>query len=156
MFSVGSLKLFLLGTGDIADAPKRRAVPGRKKTEWDYPQIHAAVVEWTASRIARDADFLFEDLSLGVKVPEQGLRMYFKEYLNTEFRKWKVDLRIRECMSDLVNCEDENVNQIARRLGFKDLSNFHRTFKKIAGCTPHQWRNSGGHPEIYRKTSSQA
>lgn len=44
-----------------------------------------------------------------------------------------------------------DVNQAAAALGFHDKSNFHRLFKQYTGCTPGQWKSTGGHPCVKKQ-----
>lgn len=140
-----AVRLFLFGAeGTPAYAIKKA---GRKRhSEPDYDAIHEAVNLWISRRSARNADFTIDEVSRGALVSISDLSRYFRFYLNKDFRTWKLDLRINEVMEELLINQRDTVSDIARKLGFVDISNFHRRFKQIAGCTPFQWRSSGGHP----------
>lgn len=139
-----AVKLFLFGAEGIPDYALKK--PGRKRSEPDYDTIHDCVNRWVMTRSLRDSDFTIEEVSRGAFVSINDLGRYFRFYLNKDFRTWKLDLRINEAMEELLINQKDTIAVIARRLGFVDISNFHRRFKQIAGCTPYQWRNSGGHP----------
>ena len=44
-----------------------------------------------------------------------------------------------------------DVNQVAAALGFHAKSNFHRLFKQYTGCTPGEWKSTGGHPCVKKQ-----
>ena len=139
-----AVRLFLFGTEGIPAYALKK--PGRRRSEPDYATIHDAVGSWVMRRSLRNSDFTIEEVSRGAHVSICDLNRYFRFYLNKDFRTWKLDLRINEVMEELLINHKDKIAVIARRLGFVDISNFHRRFKQIAGCTPFQWRNSGGHP----------
>ncbi len=68
----------------------------------------------------------------------------FCRYFKTRTRKTYVDFlteyRIGQACK-LLQQEDYSVSEICYRVGFGNLSNFNRKFKKMNGCTPKQYRN---------------
>lgn len=53
-------------------------------------------------------------------------------------------MRINDAKRLLLENKSASTNIIAEISGFSDRSNFHRQFVKIVGCSPKQWRDSGG------------
>ena len=139
-------KLFLFGVEETPVIIPGKS--GRRRLRRDFGTIEKAINLWAEKRGERKGDFSFDDLSNGTLVSVPDLKVFFKEYMHSDFRTWKLRLRIYESMDYLLEDQDTNVSVIADRLGFKDISNFHRRFKQIAGCTPYRWRHSGGHPEL--------
>ena len=73
--------------------------------------------------------------------------MYFTMYKGMDFKTWRTELRVEESKKLLLENKEMSTNVIGEIAGFSDRSNFHRQFVKIVGCTPKQWRESGGNPE---------
>jgi len=67
----------------------------------------------------------------------------FKHHIGMNPMKFVAALRI-ERAKELLRQNDLNVSLVANEVGFKDLSNFIRQFKKIAGVTPTMYRDSAG------------
>ena len=67
----------------------------------------------------------------------------FCRYFKTRTRKTYVDFlteyRIGRACKMLLQ-EEHSISDICYRVGFGNLSNFNRKFKKINGCTPQQYR----------------
>lgn len=71
-------------------------------------------------------------------------RSYLSRYLNEvrqlSFYEWIALMRIREAELLLVRDHNASIEQIGTQVGFTSASTFSRTFKKLVGMTPHQWR----------------
>lgn len=65
----------------------------------------------------------------------------FKQHIGQNPMKFVTALRI-ERAKELLSQNDLNVSLVANEVGFKDLSNFIRQFKKITGVTPTMYRES--------------
>ncbi len=150
------LNLYLFGINgtEMSRLTRRRQssrnLQGPAETErrrTGYKEINAAVNDWAERNASSRPDFRIEDISKDTGISRRTLFRYFEDYLETDFRLWRNRLRIRTAQALLLTSE-LSINEISRQIGFKDKSNFHRQFKSLAGCTPGQWKNSGGHPEI--------
>ena len=64
----------------------------------------------------------------------------YLKFLKLDFRTWRVGLKLKKVMSLLIDDEDMDISTAARKVGFRDMSNFHRQFKKQVGCSPRVWR----------------
>ena len=51
--------------------------------------------------------------------------------------------RARQLLSD----PSRRVHEVALEAGFADVAHFSKSFKKIVGCTPGEYRNGGGRDE---------
>jgi len=117
--------------------------------EPDYACIRKRISQWMASGNHLIADFSISDLSESIDIPKKDLFRYFERHLRQDFRSWKSDLRIEKAKSLLLeDTGNQNLRSLANSVGFRDKSNFHRQFKQRTGCTPAEWRQTGGHPEL--------
>ena len=117
---------------------------GRNSRRFFMPpeEIAQKLEQGVRTRSFRKRDFSLQELSEKVSIPERYLRLYFKNELNTCFRQWRMDVRMEEACEKMLSEPDRTVLSIAHELGFDDLSNFHRQFRRATGCTPNQWRKS--------------
>lgn len=157
----GIFNLFLFGLRDVG-TPAGEA--GRRTSEdrtdagtgrrcrcrsIDYDEIHLKVTDWAERRAAAGPDFTLGNIAGETGIPKRALSRYFEDWLKVDFRLWRNRIRIASAQKMLL-ADDMDMGEMAMRLGFKDKSNFHRQFKALVGCTPGQWKNSGGHPELER------
>ena len=56
------------------------------------------------------------------------------------FYSWINSLRIEQAKILFLERPDYTIGQIAQLTGFSETTNFSRTFKKITGHTPSDWR----------------
>ncbi len=67
------------------------------------------------------------------------LSRIFKEITKKGFIDYKLELKIGKA-KELLKKGDYNINQISERMGYENTESFIRQFKKIAGCTPTEYR----------------
>lgn len=67
----------------------------------------------------------------------------FKRHIGMNPMKFVAVLRI-ERAKELLTSNDKTVSLVANEVGFRDLSNFIRQFKKITGMTPTMYRGAAG------------
>ena len=70
--------------------------------------------------------------------------MYFTTRKGMDFKTWRTELRVEEAKRLLLENKELSINVIGEISGFSDRSNFHRQFVRLVGCTPREWRDSGG------------
>lgn len=149
-----SLKMLLFGVYNerLSYRPckcKSRALV-RKKVEngqLDYEELGSIIDYWFDSPDNLKYDCSVDDLASNLRVSRRRILNYFQNILKKDYRSYKIEKKIAMAKDILLDDAYVQVARVADRLGFKDKSNFHRQFKKHVGCTPCQWRNSGGHPE---------
>lgn len=71
-----------------------------------------------------------------------NFRRLFKAGLGTEPLEYLTRLRIHMAMG-LLESKDQAVIEIALDVGYETLSCFNRNFKRIAGCSPREWKQKG-------------
>lgn len=64
---------------------------------------------------------------------------YFKKRTRKSYIDFLSEYRIGQACK-LLQTEETGVSEICYRVGFGNLSNFNRKFKKISGCTPKEYR----------------
>ncbi|HTG01096.1 MAG TPA: AraC family transcriptional regulator [Nitrospirota bacterium] len=65
----------------------------------------------------------------------------FKRYTGLNPMKYVAALRIDRA-KELLKQQDISVSNVASKVGFRDLSNFIRQFKKVTGVTPSRYRGT--------------
>ena len=60
----------------------------------------------------------------------------------SDFRSWRMELRMRDAMEQMIREPETSVSAIGLRVGIPDRSNFCRQFKTVTGQTPEVWRNN--------------
>src|SRR5439155_7311544 len=87
-----------------------------------------------------------EELSLtrlaqAVNISGNYLSEKFKDVTGVNFVEYVAQIRFEEACDFLEN-GDRRISEIAFAVGFQSLSQFNRTFKKLSGTSPTQYRHS--------------
>lgn len=108
--------------------------------------IEKRMESWVAQKRFCESGVSIVDLSeaLGVTCPR--IKSYFKDVVCMDFKTWRNLLRIEEAKCLLLDEPDMSAQMIGEAVGFGDRSNFHNMFVREVGCTPKEWRESGGNP----------
>ena len=112
-------------------------------------RIDKAVEVWVEKKLFCEYDKTRDQVAEELHTTKEMLNFYFTSHLGVDFRTWRTNLRIEEAKRLLLENKDASINIIAEASGFSDKSNFHRQFVKIVGCSPKQWRDSGGRPDSF-------
>lgn len=64
----------------------------------------------------------------------------FKKTYNMTFKKYLIKIRVGYACR-LLYVYTKGISQISYESGFENLSNFNRSFKKIKGCTPSEFKD---------------
>ena len=86
-----------------------------------------------------DKDLVLEKVAKHCNLSYSRFRELFRREIKMSFSKYLIHQRIKVAMKLLRETELE-INQIAFKVGYKDISNFYRYFKKIAGISPSLYR----------------
>jgi AraC-like DNA-binding protein len=76
----------------------------------------------------------------------------FKRYTGYSLIDYTNAKRIRLAAKLLLNAPNASISDIAIRVGFNNMSNFNRAFRKYIGCTPSEYLADNSKP---KNTSSQ-
>ena len=115
-----------------------------ENTEAELVRLERTLARWVEAKSFREYDKTRDEIASELHTSKEFLHMYFATKVGVDFRTWRTNLRIEEAKTLLLENKDASINIIAEASGFSDKSNFHRQFVKIVGCSPKEWRESGG------------
>ena len=112
--------------------------------EDEFTRIERSLKKWVANKRYCELDKSRDDIAKELNTTKESLHHYFVTKKGMDFNTWRTELRIEEAKRMLIENLDFSINIIGELAGFSDRSNFHRQFVKLVGCSPRQWRESGG------------
>lgn len=95
------------------------------------------VINYTFSNYA--TNILVENVAEKANLSKSQFSRYFKERTGKTYVQFLNEVRIENACALLMK-EDLNIEEIGYDVGFQNLSNFNRQFKKIKNSTPSQFR----------------
>ena len=110
----------------------------------DEAALEKALEKWVEEKHFRKYDKSREEIAAELKTSKEYLHNYFMNKVGIDFKTWRTQLRIEDAKQLLLSEPKLSTNLIGEMCGFSDRSNFHRQFVKIVGCSPKEWRESGG------------
>ncbi len=110
----------------------------------DFTKLERALEVWVQEKRYCEYDKSREEIARELNTSKDILHNYFVTVKGIDFKSWRTQLRIEEAKRLLLENRDASTNIIAEAAGFSDRSNFHKQFVRIVGCSPKQWRDSGG------------
>lgn len=113
-------------------------------SEAEVKKLERSLDKWMKQKKFCEYDKSREQVATELGTTKEYLHMYFTLYKGMDFKSWRTELRIEEAKRLLLENKELSTNMIGEVSGFSDRSNFHRQFVKLVGCTPKQWRDSGG------------
>lgn len=137
----------------INENKKRRRKPAAAPvqsvvSEAEFKKLEASLDQWVLEKRYTEYDMSREEIASELNTSKEILHHYFLTRKGVDFKTWRTMLRIEEAKRLLLENRDASTNIIAEVSGFSDRSNFHRQFVRIVGCSPKQWRDSGGNPVL--------
>lgn len=112
--------------------------------EDEFTRIERSLKNWVSQKRYCEYDKSREDIAKELNTSKEYLHHYFVTRMGVDFKTWRTELRVEEAKRLLLENREYSINIIGELSGFSDRSNFHRQFVKIVGCSPKQWRDSGG------------
>lgn len=125
---------------------QEKSMPDADAGEAELRRIGRAVEQWVKDRKYREHDRTRDQIAREMNTTKDMLHLYFVMKVGMDFKTWRTNLRIEDAKKLLLENKEMSINIVAELSGFSDRSNFHRQFTKIVGCSPKQWRESGGTP----------
>lgn len=107
-----------------------------------YALLEENLNQWIERRGFVDNDIISEDLAKQMGVSVVVFRSYFKEKMNTDFRQWRLKLRIDYACRIIREHPEFSYDAVAIIVGIGDRSNFTKAFKRIMGITPREFSDS--------------
>lgn len=89
-------------------------------------------------------DLTLEDIASVANMSKSAFSRFFKLHSGRCLSDYVIDVRMGNAARLLLDTDDTVAN-ISFKVGFNNLSNFNRTFRRLKGCTPTEFR------QIYRK-----
>lgn len=118
--------------------------PSSNGNDAEFKRLERSLEKWVAEKRYREYDKSRNDIAKELNTSREMIHLYFTDVLGVDFKTWRTIHRIDEAKRLLLEKRNLSINIIAEMSGFSDRSNFHRQFTKIVGCSPKQWRESGG------------
>lgn len=121
---------------DVGDAEKDNAAARR--------YVEDIVTVWSGRA---DHPFLKDGITLGTAAAEMGisprfLSGYINDIFDVNFNTWINMLRVNFVKEELKNGSEASMTELAGKAGFSDLPAFSRTFKRIEGMTPSEYKRT--------------
>ncbi len=110
----------------------------------EFKKLEHALDKWVKQKKFSEYDKSREEVAKELGTTREILHIYFTTKKGIDFKTWRTALRIEEAKRLLLENKELSANVIGEIAGFSDRSNFYRQFVKIVGCSPRQWRESGG------------
>ena len=82
-----------------------------------------------------------QELAKRLSASPRQLRRAFSEAGGTNFRSFLLETRMVRA-AELLTSTDLRVNEIARRVGYREASQFTKAFRRAHGATPSEYRSS--------------
>ena len=105
-------------------------------------QLKASLEKWAEEKLYCEKDIGVDDIVKMLGTTRNFLRYYFRCYMHTDFRTWRVELRIAEAKSIMKKNPGISLSKVCKMAGFNHRANFHRQFQKITGETPAEYKNT--------------
>lgn len=115
--------------------------------EAEFRKLESALEQWVEDKKYREYDKSREEIVTELHTTREVFHLYFATVKGVDFKTWRTALRIEEAKRLLLENKEISANIIGEVAGFSDRSNFYRQFVRIVGCSPKQWRESGGMEE---------
>lgn len=105
-------------------------------------RVRAAIDGWVAAKHYLEPDVSVEEIAKQMGISRQTLNDYFSTILQTPFRSWRIELRIREAQRLLAADPAITTGELCVRCGYNDRSNFHKHFLKVTGQSLAEYRRT--------------
>ena len=125
-------------------AVKEEEEKAEVSNEADFKKLERNLDKWVKQKKFSEYDKSREEVAQDLNTSKEILHMYFTTRKGMDFKTWRTELRVEEAKRLLLENKELSINVIGEISGFSDRSNFHRQFVRLVGCTPREWRDSGG------------
>ena len=121
---------------DLLDTRLQTQKPHSKSEKWD--KEYASALQFLTENV--DKTLTLEDIARGCRMSVSKLKLLFREKYGGGPLSCFIELKIDEAKR-LIRKNEMNLSEIANTLGFSSLHYFSRTFKKITGISPSEYKN---------------
>lgn len=109
-----------------------------------YNHLEEALNAWVEQRGYIESDVTTEQLAERMGVSRSEFITYFQQIHNTNFRSWRMRMRLEEAERLIRTTPDLQVSCLYELVGFNDRSNFHTKFTEFTGLTPRAYQQKYG------------
>lgn len=106
----------------------------------DFALLQERIDDWLARKGYLTADLSVDEITAELGVSRTAFAQYFSTVLGTNFRSWRIALRIAEAERLLRERPDLPTSDLIPLCGYKDRSNFHKHFQKQTGHSINEYR----------------
>lgn len=111
----------------------------KKENLLNNKQIYSDIVDYVKRNIS--TNFTINDIADYFGYSPKYLSRVFSEVLGLSLKKFIISQKV-DIAAFYLTDSDRSITEIASSVGFSDVHNFSRTFKKTTGFTPTEYRNS--------------
>ncbi len=128
------------------DAKPKRSEPAidMSQREKEFKKLAVNLATWIEEKKYREYEKTREQIAAELDCSKEILQLYFMTVVKKDFRNWRSELRIEDAKKMLLEDKKASPQYIGEMCGFSDRSNFHKTFVKLVGCSPKEWRDKDG------------
>jgi AraC family transcriptional regulator of arabinose operon len=94
-------------------------------------------MDYISSNLSRS--FSVQDVARHVRLSRTRLSSLFKEHTGSTLIHWREERRVARA-SQLLTQTTLQIQEIAEEIGYDDPLHFSRTFSRLVGCSPRQYR----------------
>jgi AraC-like DNA-binding protein len=109
----------------------------------DRDVIHERLAElMNDEKLYQDMDLRISDVASQLMITTHQLSQLINERNKTDFRNFVNRFRIEEATKLLVEEQDRSIISICFHVGFNSKAAFNKTFKKMKGCSPKEFKEN--------------
>lgn len=103
-------------------------------------ELRSSLEKWVSDKKFLEPDGGMEIVASDLGTDLKFLRYYFRTRMPSDFRSWRISLRIEYAKTLLQENPEISMNSLAAMSGFTTRSNFYHYFKLLTGMTPVQFK----------------
>lgn len=122
------------------DGSVEKAAPAQQEIPEKDIEFGKVLAKWVEEKKYLNKDITIEDVTEQLDTSKKYIYYYFRTYMNTNFRTWRTELRIKEAQQILTENPDMSLEKVADMTGFNHRANFFQQFQKITGMSPTEYK----------------
>lgn len=123
-----------------SDGSVEKAAPAQQEIPEKDIEFGKVLAKWVEEKKYLNKDITIEDVTEQLDTSKKYIYYYFRTYMNTNFRTWRTELRIKEAQQILTENPDMSLEKVADMTGFNHRANFFQQFQKITGMSPTEYK----------------